>query len=170
QTETCDGTDQNCDGVVDNGTGANAGIPGSICPNQCVSSPELCNGCDDDCDGIADNGVADIPCGLSPPANCAGVAKCTPVAVSGPGACIPGFTFPGQVRYGTCSGTGSTETCNGVDEDCDGVVDNNPTGEGAPCTPNAGDPVGGQCVQGKQVCESGGFVCVGYVGPTPEVC
>jgi MYXO-CTERM domain-containing protein len=168
--ETCDGTDQNCDGVTDNASGS--GAPFSICPNNCQKVPELCNGCDDDCDGIADNGVTDVACGFSPPAACLGVRKCTPVAVSGPGACIPGVTRPGVNRFGTCNAPGSTtaETCNGVDDNCDGIVDNNPTGTGGACTPNPGDPTVGACKAGTKVCQNGAFVCVGYVGPTQEIC
>ncbi|HVU03943.1 MAG TPA: MopE-related protein [Polyangiaceae bacterium] len=167
-TETCDGTDQNCDGVTDNAAGS--GVPFSVCPNSCVPTGELCNGCDDDCDGIADNGVPDVPCGFTPPANCAGVSKCVAKPVSGPGACIPGVTKPGTNQYGACSATGSTETCNGVDDNCNGVVDDNPTGEGAACTPNPGDPTIGACKAGTRVCENGAFVCVGYIGPSQEVC
>jgi hypothetical protein len=167
-TETCDNADQDCDGVVDNTSGS--GVPFSVCPNSCQPTPELCNGCDDDCDGIADNGVPDVACGFSPPATCLGVKKCTPVAVSTPGACIPGVTKPGINRYGTCSATGGTETCNGIDDNCDGIVDNGVTGDGQACTPNPGDPTVGACESGTRVCQNGAFACVGYVGPSQEIC
>jgi hypothetical protein len=74
----------------------------------------------------------------------------------------------------------SPSLCNGVDDDCDGQVD-----EGCPCRP--GDvqacfpgPPGrrrvGACVDGTQTCRSGGEFaphwgdCIGGIQPTPEVC
>ena len=169
--ETCDGQDEDCDGIVDNAPGS--GVPFSLpgC-NPCVPSTEICDGCDNDCDGIADNGIADIPCGFSqgPPCNdvCAGTRSCgAPGAVSEPGACLPGF--PGS-RFGSCSATGGTETCNGCDDDCDGIADNGipPTACDAPGDPGTwvyGAP--SQCRRGMQPCNG---PCTGWVGPGTEVC
>jgi hypothetical protein len=164
--------DDDCDGVIDNAPGS--GVPFSACPGACQPSPELCNGCDDDCDGIADNGINPIACGFSPPANCAGTRPCTPITVASPGACIPGVTKPGASRFGTCSSTpGSTDvTCDNLDDNCNGVVD-----EGAPSTPCTNGQPGlvykdvnpaSQCVKGQQACHS--TACVGWVGPSPEIC
>lgn len=71
---------------------------------------ESCNGEDDDCDGVRDNGVeiGDV-CGVVgdlPEASCPGLEICLGV---------PGFE---------CAGTApSADVCDGVDNDCDGVVD-----------------------------------------------
>src|SRR5262249_15791883 len=70
--ETCNGQDDDCDGVVDNG---------GVC-GVCVPSMEVCDGCDNDCNGKTDDATfAAIPCGLTPnppttPAYCAGTITC----------------------------------------------------------------------------------------------
>ena len=57
------------------------------------------------------------------------------------------------------------ETCDGTDEDCDGVVDNDTEEEGEPC-----GILRGECELGGQVCVGGELVCEGGVQPSPEVC
>jgi len=157
--EVCDGTDDDCDGVIDNG----------VC-SGCVPQPEVCDGCDNDCDGIVDNGIGAIVCGVPNPPACAGTRTCTTAQASvAPGQCVGGATFS------ACSSTGGTETCNGVDEDCDGVID-----DGVPpraCVP-PGTPGGlvfgapSQCRQGSQACASNGAFgpCIGFVGQGAEIC
>jgi uncharacterized repeat protein (TIGR01451 family) len=129
--ETCDNTDNDCDGVVDNGfnvgVACSAGVGACevtgaiVCDGnggaQCSAvsgepDPEICDGLDNDCDGVTDNG---FPLGM----------PCT----SGVGACAA----DGSV---VCDGMGGT-TCDAVpgmpqpemcgdaiDSDCDGQVDN----------------------------------------------
>ncbi|MFH2010205.1 MAG: DNRLRE domain-containing protein, partial [bacterium] len=66
---------------------------------------------------------------------------------------------------------GATEVCNGVDDDCDGEVDE---GCGGPCTGDATEPCGldvGGCVPGTRTCVGGQWsACVGAVEPVPERC
>ncbi|AKT39761.1 MopE-related protein [Chondromyces crocatus] len=151
--EVCDGADNNCNGQIDEG---------GVCA-ACVPSPEVCDGCDNDCDGIADNGIAPVACGLASPPNCAGTATCTPQPVPQPGACVPG-------GFGQCSNNPQPEVCDGIDNNCNGIVDDQvpPTA----CVPPGAPPglvFGGnsQCRQGSQPCNG---VCQGYVGPSPEIC
>ncbi len=158
--EVCNGRDDDCDGSTDE----------LVC-GACVPQAELCNGCDDDCDGQIDEGIAPIACGTS--GACAGTRTCTP----GPTGVTPG-SCQGAPTFGACSAQGSAETCNGVDDDCDGQID-----DGVPpraCVPGGTDPAlvyGGtsQCVQGQQACTGNGGVnpygtCIGFQGPSPEVC
>jgi len=65
-----------------------------------------------------------------------------------------------------------TETCNGVDDDCDGTVD-----EGCTCSPPGNwtycGSDKGECIQGRQECGSDGkwgVVCIGQKGPQIETC
>ena len=133
--EICDGLDNNCNGVIDEGM---------VC-GGCIPSAEICNGVDDDCDMAVDESLT-RPCGTD-------VGECT----TGTETCTAG-------SWGMCSGQGPVaETCNNLDDDCDGVID----GLTRPCGPSMG-----VCVPGTETCTAGmwGPACVGGVGPSSEIC
>ncbi len=137
---------------------------------------------DNDCDGLTD--CAD--------SNCAGLASClcTPgtstacytgaVGTAGVGICQSGAqTCNAQGNgYGACIGQvlPGTETCNNLDDDCDGFRDENPTNPNNPLTQSCyNGPVGtsgiGVCHVGLQTCAVGVWSsCVGEVLPSPEIC
>ena len=138
--ETCNGMDDDCNGSIDDGiscecisgeTRACGSSEGRCRPGvqQCIdgawqegcfgavgpADSEICdNGIDDDCDGQIEEGC-----------------DCTPgntqVCGSSVGACVEGqLTCGANFQWGTtCEGAVApvAETCNGIDDDCDGEVD-----------------------------------------------
>ena len=165
QTEQCNGVDDDCDGVIDeNGTNGPYSLPGCV---ECQPSAEICDGCDNDCDGLVDEGIAAIDCGFSPPANCAGTQVCAQLAnVTEAGACHAGGN-----SYGSCSSTTATEICDGLDNNCNGQVDElGATPCEIPGKPGlvykSTNPLS-VCELGQQPCNG---ACVGYRGPSDEIC
>ncbi|HWO26138.1 MAG TPA: MopE-related protein [Kofleriaceae bacterium] len=142
-TEVCNGLDDDCDNMIDEGTGgadcsSNCGVGTTVCVNgmiQCnsVTQPDddTCDGVDDDCDMMIDEDyVSSGACGMGQVCN--GMEQC----------------LNGMV---TCVGTPvGQESCNCTDDDCDAQVD-----EGSLC------PGGTQCVQCQCAppCIPGEFPC-----------
>jgi hypothetical protein len=110
---------------------------------------DLCgNGLDDDEDGQVDEGCpceagAKQPCFSGLP-SLAGKGACT----LGEQACQPGGT------WGACQGSGapSVETCDGLDNDCNGFTD-----EGCSCQDGQQQGCSTGCGEGIQVCQKGGW-------------
>ncbi|MEQ1505545.1 MAG: MopE-related protein, partial [Myxococcota bacterium] len=177
--EVCNGVDDDCDADVDDGItgpywpdedgdtfGDAAVAPVLTCdpapgfvgrPGDCddavatvfTGAVEVCDGVDDDCDAVVDDGIT-VPYwpdvdgdGFGDDA-VASVLTCDPE---------PGFV----ARPGDCDDTvatvftGAVEVCNGVDDDCDAVVDDRIT---VPYWPDVdGDGFGDDAVAPVQSCE-----------------
>jgi hypothetical protein len=141
-TEICNNLDDDCDGKVDEDT--------TGC--TCIPSPEICNGKDDDCDGVIDNGVGPKGCAKTNTfGSCPGTEQC----VNG--------------AYGACSAaTPTAETCDGKDNNCDGVCDgfnaacSNVNTPGGPASDNLGDPSHSPIPQ--NVCHPGEKLCPASCG------
>ena len=171
--EVCDGLDNNCDGVndegnPDSGQACTTGFEGvcapgiSDCSNNfpdCIPNidpgtlPETCDGTDENCDGAVDEGFNNGD-----------------TCQAGIGACQSGgFIICDAMGGAVCdavAGTPQPELCNGVDDDCDTETDED-------------FPVGGPCESGVGEClASGVFLCDGMIAvcdavpgaPVPEIC
>ncbi len=183
QTPNCAPLSGVCSGCFDpDGDGYGVGVDclgldcapedGAVSPG----APEQCNAIDDDCDGAADEdfdllgdpercGACDIACRFE-----GAVAGC----VDGGcvlDACLPErYDLDRRLDNGCeyfCEGDpAAAETCDGVDEDCDGAIDEGRPGADVLC--ETGDP--GRCSAGSTVCDDGAIDCVRRFDPLPETC
>ncbi|MBP7125890.1 hypothetical protein KBD49_05950 [Myxococcota bacterium] len=102
---------------------------------------ELCNGFDDDCNGLTDELQGRFPCTRQNE-----FGTCT-----GQGDCIQGAVANCDARVPT------RETCNGMDDNCDGQTDEGLCYDGNPCT--------------KDFCDPGSLLCVfeAFQGPCDDL-
>jgi hypothetical protein len=167
--EACNGADDDCDGSTDEdlarscGTDEGACAAGTEwcaegaygpCEGEIGPTDEVCEGSvDENCDGMTDEGCdctagATRPCGTDEGACAAGLEECDAGGWWGP--CVGSVEPAG-------------EECNAVDDDCDGVTDEEIA---RPCGTDEG-----ACVAGTETCAEGAFgPCQGAIGPTDEVC
>ncbi|MFO0685537.1 MAG: putative metal-binding motif-containing protein [Sandaracinus sp.] len=136
--EVCNAMDDDCDSLVDedvlqtfyvdadgdlfgDGTmpvmacapGAALAVAGTDCddgtPAIHPGAAEVCDTIDNDCDGVVDPGCS---CTTGATRPCEALGRCA----SGTQTCLGG-------SYGACSIQPVAETCNGLDDDCNGVTD-----------------------------------------------
>jgi hypothetical protein len=168
EPEFCNGLDNDCNGAIDDGLGTTTcglgecahtvdnciqGIP-QQCDPLAGAAAEICDGRDNDCNGAVDDNIAPVPttCGVGACAGntgeetCAGgqlVDSCDPLQGSSP------------------------ESCDSLDNDCDGTVDDNIAP--VPTTCGVGVCAGNT---GEDTCAGGQLVdsCDPLQGSSPEAC
>ena len=144
----CDGTDNDCDGAVDEDVFCAAA---GGCDAFCASGGCQCStGCES-CDG----GCRPTDSFLSDPAHCGGCGGACDLPHTEQHACVGGecavaacevgFEDVDEAAFNGCECGVLGEECNGVDDDCDGLVDEQTCDDGDACTVDACEPSTG-CV------------------------
>ena len=174
--EVCNDIDDNCNGIIDEkwvekgsacGIGAcaggmyicNADGDGTICSSEANKIPDAdernyCDGIDNNCNAAIDEGckinVSELFGNAPPPAQ---INRTCGIST---GECSEGIQIAIGGRWGPCMSIGeykltlpSLEICDGIDNDCDGIVDN---------------------IGGKTSVEETQCACYGGASPSEEIC
>ncbi len=216
--ELCNGLDDDCDGVIDNGfdlqtDNGNCGACGTVCnfphsfplcrvgvcgiedclpgyvdvdkkqDNGCEclrtnGGVELCDGADNDCDGLVDEDFQ-LQSDLNNCGACGTVCDfANATATCAAGKCTMGACRAGRIdlnrdtkdgcEYSCAPTKNGIEICDGVDNDCNGGIDDNAVDANKPCGQVTSGV--GECRPGMNICTSGQLVCLGANQPSPEIC
>jgi hypothetical protein len=156
----------NCEGLSRNTLWSSAFAIVTVTYGSLACDPnaaEVCNGYDDNCDGVADEGVT-TTFYVDADGDGYGSPAATTQACSTPPGYAPTSADCDDAASSTHPGAG--ESCDGVDQNCDGQVDEgNPSG-GSQCA--TGIP--GQCASGLTVCTGGAVVCAPKYPAVAEAC
>lgn len=167
--ETCDGIDNNCNGVTDEGNPGGGVQCNTMQPGVCaagtlnctngaldcvpntMAGPETCDGKDNNCNGMTDEG------------NPGGGQTCMTGQF---GACALGTSMCSNGAL-TCAATTmpKPETCNGVDDNCNGATDEGTSGVMCSVPGKLGP-----CALSTTTCQNGSSLCPQTVFPATEIC
>jgi hypothetical protein len=146
--EICDGKDNDCNGLIDDGT-----LPGvgSDCANQvgeCMGGKQVC--------------VTKFHCSVTTTSLCTGPTDTT--SCPNVETCIAEDITTDHLG---CTKNPTPERCDGKDNDCNGTSDEGDPGGGSKCGTDLGE-----CVAGTNHCVNGSVQCQGFIDHTmdPDIC
>jgi hypothetical protein len=174
--EVCDGVDNDCNGIIDDlpAEGRTCAVNGVLNAGACHAT-FVCNKAKKNCTMATcqPDGTGCTPSG--PPC---GVNEACTAFVSGSLKCEPlcdGVLCPDGLAC-VQTGTKQPEVCNGIDDDCNNIVDDpdevvamDPRLQ-VPCDVPTPPADKSPCMAGTPVCLNGNIECMGAVHPTPNVC
>jgi hypothetical protein len=169
-TQSCYGGPTGTEGVGACHAGVKTCVNGtwSACTDQVVPmGSEICgNEQDEDCDGLTNEGCTCTPGETQPcytgPAGTEGVGVCQ----VGQRQCFG--SRESRPFWGACTGevVPVSESCDNLDNDCNGQVDDGNPGGGVACSTGQL----GVCTQGTTTCSGGTLVCAANTPASPEIC
>ena len=124
-TEVCNGIDDNCIGGIDENLGATTcgvgacqvtvqncvgGVPQTCSPGAPTGADDTCDGIDNNCNGAIDEGYVPVTSCFKPGACAAGNAASS---------CTAGI----ETACATGTPAASDDTCDGIDNNCNGAID-----------------------------------------------